>query len=124
MTHAKLRPRHAANPRDNPHLIKRWIVITPDMQTPVDLRVYTAQHLAKRSAVYADLFTDICSGSGKAGYAKETPYDQQTAAALRAFDAAGVQFWRGHTRQFDLSIPDALRALCAAMGIETYRIIN
>lgn len=123
MITATIKPKRAANPRDNPRLVKRWIVITPTMTTPIDLRVYTAQHLAKRSAMYADLFTDVCSGSGKAGSAS-VPYDQATAAALVAFDASGIQFWRNGARLFDLTVPEALRALCAALGIAEYRIIN
>ena len=134
MITATIKPKRAANPRDNPRLVKRWIVITPAMEVPIDVQVYRASTIGQtqRYAVYADVYirhgTLQASGTGKAGHAS-VPYDQQSAAIARAIDAAGVQLWDNGKRLFidqdgEQGTIQALGAICAALGIAEYRIIN
>ena len=122
-------PRLAVNPRDNPRLIRRYLVITPDMLVPIDCRVYRANtaHDSQRAAVYADIWIQHgqveCSGSGKAGSAP-MPYDQSSAAVDRAIAAAGITLHEGDRRAFCTHIPTALAALADALGLTQYRIIT
>lgn len=129
MISAKIRPRHAVTPRVNPRLIVRYQVITPDMAVPIDIQVYRASTIGntQRFAVYADVYIRhgpiVASGTGKAGSAP-VPYDQARVAINTALNNAGVLFYADRLRLFDAFIPEAIDALCAALGIETYRIIN
>ena len=129
MITATIKPKRAANPRDNPRLIVRYLVITPDMQTPIDLYVYRASTIGntQRFAVYADVYirhgTLQASGTGKAGSAP-VPYDQARAAINAALNNAGIMFYADHLRLFEVPIPDAIRALCAALGLTEWRIIQ
>lgn len=129
MITATIKPKRVANPRDNPRLIVRYLVITPDMQTPIDIHVYRASTIGntQRFAVYADVFirhgTLQASGTGKAGSAP-VPYDQSTAAVNIALNNAGVLYHADQTRLFEVPIPDAIRALCATLGLTDWRIIQ
>jgi len=127
---AKINPKRAASPKPNPRLLQRYQVITPTMDVPIDIQVYRASTIGRtqRYAVYADVYIRhgqiSASGSGKAGAVLPVQYDQATAAVNMALNNAGVLLYDDRRRLFELPIEQAIAAICAALSIEVYRVIN
>lgn len=110
---------------DNKELIKRYLVISSNLDNVIDCRLYMGRS-SNASVVYCDLWVhgNAVYGSGN-GSADGGNYDKMSSAAMKAITNAGILLTNDTGGYVNTTIEDALLSIADALDSTlTYKVFS